>query len=107
MAALGYIYKGRYLEAAEYYAERAREDIARSKLAGPMVISDYTEVANMADGGKIYTSKAALRRSYRERGYVEVGNEKLEPPPKPAPDRKAIRAAAGKALNRVGISVDG
>lgn len=75
---------------------------ARSHLPAPMVIGDSVEIKSMVDG-KIYTSKSALRKSYRERGYVEVGNEKLTPAPKPAPDRKAIREAVGKAMSRVGI----
>jgi hypothetical protein len=76
---------------------------ARSRLPGPMIISDQIELKSMVDG-ETYTSKSALRRSYRERGYVEIGNEeqKIE---KPKPDRKAIRNAVGKAMNRAGISV--
>lgn len=79
---------------------------ARSPLPFPMVHSDYIELQSQVDG-KIYTSKSALRRSYRANGYIEVGNEELKPAPKPKPDRKAIRNAVGTALNRVGISVDG
>ena len=76
----------------------------RSALAFPMVISDQIEIKSMVDG-QTYTSKSALRQSYRAKGYVEVGNEEMKPAPKPKPDRKAIRNSVGKALNRVGISV--
>lgn len=86
--------------------ERKRKSApARSALAFPMVVSDYLpETKNMVDG-KYYESKSAMRRVYRQRGYVEVGNEEMKPAPKPKPDRKAIRNSVGKALNRVGISV--
>jgi hypothetical protein len=46
----------------------------RSGLPTPMIISDGTEVRSMGDG-KIYTSKSALRRSYKEQGFVELGND--------------------------------
>lgn len=80
---------------------------ARSTLPFPMVVTDQIEIKSMVDG-QIYTSKAALRRSYREHGYVEVGNEWLrnEPQqPRPKSNRKAIRDSVGKALNRAGIQV--
>lgn len=76
---------------------------ARSRLPGPMIISDQIELQSQVDG-LIYTSKSALRRSYRERGYIEIGNEEQKPFVR-KPDRKAIRNAVGKAMNRVGISV--
>jgi hypothetical protein len=103
---LGGIVNGKWCKGDEFFEEKAKAAVQRSELAGPMVFSDCIEVRSMGDG-KIYTSKALLRRHYREKGLIEVGNEKLTPPPKPKPDRKAIRNAAGKALNRVGISVDG
>ena len=77
---------------------------ARSALPFPMVISDQIEIKSMVDG-QTYTCKAALRQSYRAKGYVEVGNEQMKPAAKVKPDRKAIRNSVGKALNRVGISV--
>lgn len=83
-----------------------RHDVpdARSDLPCPRIMSDSIEITSMVDG-KTYTSKAALRASYREKGYMEVGNEELKPPPKPEPDRKAIRESAAKALSQVGVSV--
>lgn len=77
---------------------------ARSELPCPLVITDNIEVQSMVDG-KMYTSKAALRQSYREKGYIEVGNEEMKTPPKPEVDRKRIRESAARALNQVGISV--
>lgn len=85
-----------------YYARKPAPK--RSDLAAPMILSDNIEVKSMVDGN-IYTSKAALRASYRARGYAEVGNEELKPPPKPKPDRKAISESVGKAFARAGISL--
>jgi hypothetical protein len=85
-----------------YYTRRPAAK--RSDLPAPMVMSDGIEVKSMVDG-KIYTSKAALRQSYRAKGYVEVGNETLKAPPKPKPDRKAISESVGKAFARAGISL--
>lgn len=54
---------------------------ARSSLPCPMIISDGIDpIESMADG-RTYTSKTALRRSYRADGnpqgvdYIEVGND--------------------------------
>lgn len=79
----------------------------RSSLAAPMVISDTMEpVRSMADGRE-YSSKSAIRATYKPSGnpdgvsYSEVGNETVAPP-KPAPksDEKAIQASLHKALAR-------
>lgn len=73
-----------------------------------MVISDTMEegVQSMLDG-KIYTSKSALRATYRAAGVTEVGKDPsiMNPKPfqKPKPDRKAIKAAVGRAFSRVGL----
>lgn len=87
---------------------RVRKPVeTRSALPCPSLISDQIEVTSQVDG-RIYDSKAALRRSYKAKGYVEVGNDWLNKDfhkPEPKVDRKAIRDSVGKALNRVGISV--
>lgn len=93
---------GELVDRDEYYSRKA--PAKRSSLCAPMIMSDGIEVKSMVDG-EIYTSKAALRQSYRAKGYVEVGNEQLKPPPKPAPDRKGIAEAVGKAFSRAGISL--
>lgn len=63
-------------------------------------------VKSMLDG-KLYTSKAALRATYKAAGVTEVGNDSsiMSPKPfkKPKPDRKAIKAAVGKAFSRAGL----
>lgn len=82
-------------------------------LWAPTVISDnQPPIQSMVDG-KVYDSKAALRATYRPSGnkegkyYSEVGNDPsiLNPKPfvKPKPDRKAIKAAVGKAFSRAGL----
>ena len=76
----------------------------RSDLPFPAIMSDCIEVQSQVDG-KTYTSKSALRRSYREQGYVEVGNEWLNSEPKkpePKVDRKAVRNSVGRAMTRAG-----
>lgn len=95
---------GQFLPADEFYARKA-EGVAVSHLPAPMLITDNIELQSQVDG-KTYTSKARLRRSYRERGYVEVGNEWLGKDfkkPEPKVDRKAIRDSVRKAAARVGI----
>ncbi len=58
----------------------------RSALPTPHVISDCQDpLKSMADG-RIYESKSAMRRAYRERGYVELGSDaptKAEPVDRP------------------------
>jgi hypothetical protein len=94
---------GEMIESAEF-DRRKLSRRATSNLAFPMVVSDQIEIKSMVDG-KTYTSKSALRQSYRAKGYLEVGNESFKDPLKFKPDRKSIRNSVGKALNRVGISV--
>lgn len=93
---------GELVDRDTYYSRQPAPK--RSGLAAPMIMSDNVEVKSMVDG-KVYTSKAALRQSYRASGYIEVGNEPLKPPPKPKPDRKAISDSVGKAFARAGISL--
>ena len=78
----------------------------RSHLPTPHIASDSIEVRSMVDG-QIYTSKSALRASYRANGYIEVGNEDVTKHIKPQPrtDRKAIRETAARALSQVGVPV--
>ena len=83
----------------------------RARLGAPMVISDEMPPTQSMLDGKYYTSKAALRATYRPSGnaegarFVEVGNDPamLRPRPKPGPDRKAIRDSVGRAFARSGL----
>lgn len=86
---------------------------AASDLPAPRIIGDTIEPTQSMVDGKYYTSKAAIRATYMPSGnaegkrYVEVGNDSsvMDPKPfkKPAPDRKAIKAAVGKALSQTGF----
>lgn len=80
--------------------EDIRTAPARSSLAFPMIVSDYMLEAEHVDG-KFYTSKRAFRQVTRERGYIEVGTEKLPAATPPKPDRKAIRASLERAKARL------
>lgn len=86
---------------------------AASSLPAPMLISDSMEPVQSMVDGKYYTSKAALRATYLPSGnkegkrYVELGNDSsvTNPKPfkKPAPDRKAVKAAVRKAASQAGL----
>jgi hypothetical protein len=86
---------------------------ARSDLPAPRFIADSMPPTQSMVDGKFYTSKAALRATYKPSGnkdgkrYVEVGNDPsiLNPKPfqKPRPKREEIKAAIGKAFSRVGL----
>lgn len=74
----------------------------RSDLPCPYIASDVMDPVQSMLDGKIYDSKARLRRTYKDAGMIEVGNDpaRLRPMPKPKPDRKAIRQALEKAEAR-------
>lgn len=83
----------------------------RSILGTPALIGDeMPPTKNMVDG-KFYTSKSAMRATYKPSGnadgtsFVEVGNDPamFRRPPKPKPDRRAIKAAVGRAFSRAGF----
>lgn len=95
--------KGELVPADEYRA-RKYAGTQVSDLPCPTIISDQIELRSMVDN-QIYTSKSALRRSYRENGYVEVGNEEQKPKAPFKPDRKAIKDSVRRAASRVGIPV--
>jgi hypothetical protein len=59
-------------------------------------------VQSMLDG-QMYDSKAALRRTYKQAGVVEVGNdnERHKPFVKPKIDRKAVVQSIEKAKAKV------
>lgn len=92
--------KGELVEASEYH----RTPPKRSSLPAPMVIGDTIEegVQSQLDG-KTYTSKSELRKTYRQAGVTEIGNDSARHKPfvKPKPDRKAIRTSVEKAAARV------
>jgi len=84
---------------------------ARSGHGLPALIGDeMPPVKNMVDG-KIYTSKAAMRATYKPSGnaegasFAEIGNDPamFRQRPKPKPDRQAVKAAVGRAFSRAGL----
>jgi hypothetical protein len=86
---------------------------AASDLPAPMLLSDSMEPTQSMVDGQFYTSKAALRSTYKPSGnkegksYVEVGNDTSvtspKPVKKPKPDRNAIKATVGKAFSQAGL----
>lgn len=92
------------------YRRVPRPNLNRSDLPCPMLITDTIDpVQSMADGN-YYTSKQALRRTYRADGnpqgieYVEVGNDQkphIQKNGGVVRDRSAAREAVDKALAAV------
>ena len=78
--------------------------VKRSSLAMPMIAFDTIEggVQSMVDG-KTYTSKSALRRSYKAAGVVEVGNDpqRFAKKERPKIDRKKVKQSIEIAAARV------
>ena len=72
-----------------------------SDLPSPMIISDHLDNLQSQSDGKIYTSKRALRRSYREQGMVEIGNEKQVNTVREKTKIKGVITALEKAAARV------
>jgi hypothetical protein len=78
---------------------------ARSSFGAPMVIADEMPATQHMADGKFYTSKRKFRAVTRAQGFIEVGNDPamFRRQPKPKPDRRAIRAAVGRAFSRAGL----
>lgn len=83
---------------------------SRSSLPCPMLITDSIEPTQSMADGQTYTSKAALRRTYRADGnpqgkeYVEVGNDQTPREQKSGVvkrDQQAIRNTAERAIAAV------
>jgi len=68
----------------------------------PNVITDTMDPVQSMLDGQMYSSKSALRATYKAAGVVEVGNDpaRHRPKPKRKPDRKAIRTSIEKATAR-------
>jgi hypothetical protein len=74
----------------------------RSHLPAPMINTDtMSETQSMLDG-KFYTSKSALRATYRQAGVEEIGNDpsRFRRKAKAKVDRKAIKDSVHKAKAR-------
>lgn len=74
---------------------------ARSSLPFPMLMLDtMPETQSMLDG-KYYTSKSELRKTYRDAGMIELGNEPMKEFQRPERDRAGDRAAIERAIDEV------
>lgn len=72
--------------------------------SAPFVITDeIAPVMSMTGSDKIYTSKSALRREYKEMGFIEVGADRVRgeaPKPISKDERmKEIRDTVAKSIN--------
>lgn len=75
-----------------------------------LIGDDMPPTKNMVDG-QFYTSKAAMRATYKPSGnaegatFSEVGNDPamFRRTSKPKPDRTAVKAAVGRAFSRAGL----
>ena len=70
-----------------------------SPLPRPMLIRDHMEPLQGMHDGKFYDSKSALRRSYKEGGFVELGNDAPttpSAPPRPGGFKEDVQAAFQK-----------
>lgn len=80
----------------------------RSAVAAPMLIMDTMPPTQSMTDGKIYTSKAGIRASYKANGnpqgkeYVEVGNDpaRLRPFKRPKSDKAQVVNSIKKAEAR-------
>lgn len=74
----------------------------RADFPTPQISGDGMDgVKSMVDG-KMYDSKSALRRTYRDKGYIELGNEHAPVSP-PKPDKKAREAGIVGAMKKSGL----
>ena len=78
----------------------ARADV-RSNLAAPHFITDQLgELVGQHDG-KVYTSKSALRASYRQNGLEELGNDAPREPVEKPNWNKVTQDEIGAAYQQV------
>lgn len=88
----------------------------RSELAAPMLIRDCMDETRSMLDGKVYDSKSSLRRTYKQAGVVEIGNDSSYTDPEvvrpravkaikeqKAKHRKAVSRTVEKALSRAGL----
>lgn len=85
----------------QVYCRVPEKKQGRSDLPCPMLVRDFDEpVQSMADG-QWYTSKAALAKSHRDHGFIEIGNEEIRnvaPEADPAKRREDIKHAMHDVL---------
>lgn len=89
-------------EGRHVYRRLETRQPARSHLPMPMISGDHMDPVQSQLDGRFYDSKSALRRTYKQAGVVEVGNDpaRLRPPPAPKSDEAAVRQSIDKAFAR-------
>lgn len=88
----------------------------RSELSAPMLIRDCMDETRSMLDGRIYDSKSSLRKTYKQAGVVEVGNDSSYTDPaairpraakevkrQRAEHKKAVSKTVEKALSRAGF----
>lgn len=85
---------------AEVWPEACAGHFA-SQEAGPQIVSDTTAPFRSMADGKMYDSKSRYRQTLRDRGLVEVGNEKItqrrvEAPPVRAQLQRAFQQLSSR-----------
>ena len=79
----------------------------RSDLTAPMLSLDTMDPVQSQTDGKMYDSKSNLRRTYKEGGVIEVGDDPSILDPKPFKrkrvTREDVRPSVEKALSRAGF----
>lgn len=74
------------------------DDVARSRLPCPMVISDIMEPTRHMATNAMMTSKRAFRAMTKASGCIEVGDEPLQPRKPVKMDRKKRRDDIKKSI---------
>lgn len=77
------------------------DPVERSAFPTPMVNVDGMEPVRSMVDGLMYDSKSALRRTYKQHGMVEVGNEPIKAPEPIKP--KSNPEAVVRAMKRAGV----
>ena len=86
-----------------FRVKRTPQNVARSELPRPFIISDAMPPTEQVDG-VFYESKSAFRAVGKKLGLIEVGNEKFKPRTRPSasPQQEAGRVqAVKKAVEKV------
>jgi len=98
---------GKLHDVDNWPVECARQVARSEQVKAPMFIRDCMDPVQSMLDGKYYTSKSALRETYKQAGVVEVGNDSSimnpKPRPKVKPDRKKVRQSIDKAFSRAGL----
>lgn len=75
----------------------------RSGIPTPFVVSDTMDPVQSQLDGKMYTSKSALRATYKAAGVIEVGNDaqRLKPKERKRSSKQEIRDSLKTAKEKV------